>query len=89
MNNITRETRNESYLKIQDSQETRQESVLKMFREYGDMTARECMELMGYNDGNYVKPRITELVEQNRLKATHKRKDPVTNRSVAVFTARV
>jgi len=88
MNSITRETRSDSYLGSRDMAETRQDVVLKTFREYGDMTARECMALLGYSDGNAVKPRITELIADKRLKVVGKAKDSETNRSVAVFSAR-
>jgi predicted HTH transcriptional regulator len=88
MNNITRQTRRESYEKTLSEADTRRELVLKTFREYGDMTARECMALMGYSDGNFVKPRITELCADNLLKPIRKIKDSETNRSVAVFSAR-
>jgi hypothetical protein len=46
------------------------------------------MTIMGYSDGNAVKPRITELVEDNQLKVIGKVKDAETNRKVAVFSAR-
>lgn len=80
---ITHETRRESYDKV-DSQ-TRQRVILDAYSKYGDMTARECARLLGYHDLNAVKPRITELCKKGQLVAVEKRKDPLTDRNVAVF----
>jgi predicted HTH transcriptional regulator len=83
MNNITYETRSESNNKIDKA--TRQEIVLNAFREYGNMTARECGEKLGYSDLNNVKPRISEMCEQGKLSAINKVYDTATGRKVAVF----
>ena len=80
---ITYETRRES--NIITDKNTRQEIIMGCFRHFGNMTARECGKKLGYNDLNSVKPRITELCEQGKLKAINKVYDIETGRNVAVF----
>lgn len=86
MSGITSETRRESYYKVDTL--TRQKVILQAFRELGDMTARECAAHLGFTDLNGVKPRITELCQKGQLDAVAKRKDPLTNRNVAVYRVR-
>ena len=80
---ITQETRRESYRATNTA--TRKRILLWAFERYGPMTARECAAALGYQDLNAVKPRITELCGEGLLEAAGKRKDPVTDRNVAVF----
>jgi len=83
MNQVTQETRHDSYIKVDKT--TRQEVILDAFRTYGNMTARECMHKLGKSDPNFARPRITELVDQNRLVVCGVSYDNETSRNVTLF----
>lgn len=80
---ITHETRRESHLKVDKAK--RQGMILDAYRRCGAMTAREVGYKLGFQDLNAVKPRITELCEMGKLKATGKKYDPITDRNVTVY----
>lgn len=80
---ITKDTRQESYI---NRPVTRKEDILR-FMGNKAMTARQIACGMGYQDLNAVKPRLTELKAEGKIKAICKAKDNVTGRNVAVWRA--
>lgn len=86
MNNITQETRRESWGKTQPHIRPRAQEILRALGAR-EMTAREVMEAMGYTDPNMVRPRLTELVGREVVKVSGRRYDPATERTVAVYKA--
>lgn len=82
---ISLECRNESFRKMDAP--TRRAKIYNIFAEGGEMTAREVNEKLGNHDMNYVRPRITELVERGMIEECGKRKDSLTNRNVTVWRA--
>ncbi len=78
---ITHETRLESY--IMTDTNTRQIDILTALSE--PMTARQIAYKLGYSDLNAVKPRITELIKNDKIKAIGKIKDGSTGRTVALY----
>lgn len=81
MNEITKETRFESFLKIEPSK--REKLILSALTQ--PMTARQIAKVLGFHDLNAVKPRLTELVGKGRVEVVGKAYDEATNRSVAVY----
>ena len=79
---ITEETRLESYIATPTSE--RKQMILTVL---GDrqMTARMIAYALGFRDLNAVKPRLTELKKEGRVKVVGKAYDKLTQRSVAVF----
>lgn len=80
---IEKETRMESYIR---RPVTRQAAILE---ELGsrELTARQLARLMGYDDLNAIKPRLTELKKAGKVEVVRKSLDHVTNRNVAVWAA--
>ena len=79
---ITQETRLESYI-ITNPKSIR-DNILNILDR--PMTARQIADKLGYSHPIIVRPRITELMKQGKIKATDKAYDEVTQRNVAVFT---
>lgn len=79
---ITEETRLESYINTPTSE--RKRMILTIL---GDkqMTARMIAYTLGFRDLNAVKPRLTELKKEGRVKVVGKAYDATTDRRVAVF----
>lgn len=79
---ITEETRLESYINTPTSE--RKQMILTIL---GDrqMTARMIAYALGFRDLNAVKPRLTELKKEGRVKVVGKAYDATTDRKVAVF----
>lgn len=79
---ITEETRLESYINTPTSE--RKRMILTIL---GDkqMTARMIAYALGFRDLNAVKPRLTELKKEGRVKVVGKAYDATTDRRVAVF----
>lgn len=63
----------------------RQWLIYGILEEYGSMTAREVCEKLGSNDMNYVRPRLTELVQMGKIEIIGKKRDSVTNRNTSVY----
>lgn len=82
MNQITKETRLESFLQI--SPNTRYSEILNILGS-NEMTARQITQRLGKLDGNYCKPRLTELVHKGILEVVGKAYDKATERNVAVY----
>jgi hypothetical protein len=63
----------------------REQLVYDWILEHGPHTDREIARGMGYGqDMNAVRPRITSLIDKNKLMEVCNRKCPVTNRRVRV-----
>ena len=78
---LTHETRLESFI-LTDKPKRRAEILSALTY---PMTARQLAYKLGYSDLNAVKPRLTELMRDNKVKAVDKFKDGLTGRSVEVF----
>lgn len=63
----------------------RQWLVFGILEQYGAMTAREVCSRLGSDDMNYVRPRLTELVQMGKIKIIGKKRDSVTNRNTSVY----
>ena len=50
-----------------------------------DLTARELTKMMGKEDPNYIRPRITELVDMGLIESNGKRQCSITNKTVYVW----
>ncbi len=67
--------------------DARRAAVLAVYRgSTFPLTDRQVMEALGFTDGNAVKPRISELVEDGKLYECGKVKDHITNKTVRVCT---
>lgn len=88
---ITQETRRESYEEVKKSIGYRHQLVLNALRDRPQSTARELalylweMGQIPSPERNYTHPRLTELVEEGKVRVVGKRKCPVTGRMVAVY----
>ena len=78
---LTHETRLESFI-LTDKPKRRAEILSALTK---PMTARQIAYKLGYRDLNAVKPRLTELMRDNKVKAVDKVKDDLTGRTVAVY----
>lgn len=63
----------------------RQWLIYGILEEYGAMTAREVCIKLGSNDMNYVRPRLTELVQMGKVEIIGKKLDRATDRSTSVY----
>lgn len=79
---ITEETRNESFLKTDRA--TRRSVILAALGDE-ELTARELLSRIGFNDMNFVRPRLTELMQSGKVEAAGKKWDNITERNVTVF----
>lgn len=71
---------------------TRAAAILDWISEHGPHTDREVMRGMGFTEPNQVRPRITELIDANKLMEVGDVKCPVTGhrvRRVDVRRARI
>ena len=78
---ITKETRKLSYTK---RPLTRKQQILHVL-EGNELTARQIADRMGYSDMNAVRPRVTELMMDGKIRTVRKTMDLTTNRWTAVF----
>ena len=89
MNEITRETRRESFIKVNINE--REAQVLEILKDGIERTAREIAEemyLAGYTntpDRNNASPRLTHLLEKSQVIIVSKTRDSVTGKSVAIY----
>lgn len=79
---ITRQTRGEAYLK---RPVTRKALILQVLKDKGPCTARQIAWWLCANDLNFVKPRLTELRDEGKIRAVKKVLDFETNRNVALW----
>ena len=63
----------------------RQWLIYGILEQYGAMTAREVCSRLGSDDMNYVRPRLTELVQMGKIEIIGKKRDSVTNRTTSVY----
>lgn len=75
-------TRRESHSKTDKF--TRKAEILVALQA-GPMTARCVMQVLGYNDLNSVRPRLTELVQEGRVAETGTVWDPISGRKVVIY----
>ena len=79
---ITSETRLESFEKTDRA--TRRSIILAALGNE-ELTAREILLRIGFSDMNFVRPRLTELMQSGRVEAAGKKWDNITERNVTVF----
>lgn len=82
MNEITRDTRRESYLLRPTP---RQKEIIDVLRGK-EMTAREIAYALGFSERNAVAPRLTEMEKIGHVKVVGTRLDKGTKRRVAVYS---
>ena len=63
----------------------RQWLIYGILEQYGAMTAREVCIKLGRNDMNYVRPRLTELVQMGKIEIIGKKRDEITDRSTSIY----
>lgn len=63
----------------------RQWLIFGILEQHGAMTAREVCSKLGSDDMNYVRPRLTELVQMGKIEIIGKKKDVITNRNTSVY----
>lgn len=78
---IPEETRRESYIQ---RPVTRAEKILDFMGER-ELTARQIARGMGFSDPNAVRPRLTELKSEGRVKAVGKAKNDLTGRIESIW----
>lgn len=90
MNSITEKNRRSSNEKL--DRDLRRSQILDVFRTDGPtLTARQITRQMAKKglipefDMNYVKPRLTEMMQEGILKVVNKQKDEVSGKSVSVY----
>ena len=94
MNNITYETRNDSFEEIKPKRKVRYDEILDVLN-MGDKewTAKEIayvlyrLRIIPSNERNYTAPRLNELEKQGRVKVIGKKKCDWTGRNVAIYKA--
>lgn len=81
MNDVTKETRKESYIKRPVNR------CIEILDAMGDreMSARQIAFELGAEDLNYVRPRLTEMLKRGEIEVTKKAFDMATSRKVAMF----
>lgn len=79
---ITSETRRESFEKTDRA--TRRSIILAALGDE-ELTAREILKRIGFNDMNFVRPRLTELMQSGRVEAAGKKWDKITDRNVTIY----
>lgn len=80
---ISKECRKESYIQRPLS---RKKQILQIMGDK-EMTARQVCRLMKHTDLNFVRPRMTEMVEEGLLEVVGKAYDKATERNVSVYKA--
>lgn len=82
MNEITRETRLESYL---TRPENRKAAVMAYILYHAPCTARQIMRGLNLPEPNNVRPRLTELLDEEAIQTVGKAVDDATGKHVAVY----
>ena len=91
--NITKETQRESYRAVLLTLTERHKAVLRILKEWGDLTAQEVatvLELEGItptDERNFAAPRLTELADKGLVHAVGKKICGKTGRTVSVWSA--
>ena len=81
---ITEQTRRDAHEEIKPVKTDRKMQILIALGDEA-LTAREIMDALGFSDMNQVRPRLTELMTEDRIEVSGKRQDYMTGRTVAVF----
>lgn len=81
MNEITKETRLESYIAKPDK---RKGAILEVLGDR-EMSARQLATEMGFTERNAVAPRLTEMTNAGILEVCGKAYDALTDRKVALY----
>ncbi|MBQ2161129.1 MAG: hypothetical protein II444_04775 [Firmicutes bacterium] len=81
---ITEQTRRDAHEEIKPVKTDRKMQILIALGDEA-LTAREIMDALGFTDMNQVRPRLTELMTEDRIEVSGKRQDYKTGRTVAVF----
>lgn len=90
---ITEETRRESYEAVLPTVTVRQNAVLEILQEWGDMTAQEIAYVLHWSgltpsdDRNHAAPRLTELKQAGKVRTVGKKICSRTGRTVTVWSA--
>ena len=93
MENITKETRRESYHAVLPTLTERQKTVLQILNDCGDMTAQEIATelwrrgITPTDERNFSAPRLTELSDKGLVKAVGKKICGKTGKKVTVWSA--
>lgn len=89
MNEITRETRRESFIKVNINE--REAQVLEILKDGIERTAREIAEemyLAGYTntpDRNNASPRLTSLLDKRQVVIVGRKTDNIAGKGVAIY----
>lgn len=92
MDNITKETRRESYHSVLTTLTERQKTILIILKDCGDMTAQEIATelhrrgITPTDERNFSAPRLTELAEKGLIQAIGKKICSKTGRKVSVWS---
>ena len=93
MGNITKETRRESYDAVLPTLTARQDTVLQILKDCGDMTAQEIATelhrrgITPADERNFSAPRLTELADMGLVRAVKKKVCGKTGKKVSVWSA--
>lgn len=90
--NITRKNRREAYDKIIPKRDNRKELILSVLKAHPNgMTAEEVAQALvdsgkiSHMDMNFVRPRLTELKESDKVQVVGRRPSVITGRNTAVW----
>lgn len=83
---VIQETSLYSWIVVEPLRGERQLEVFNAMARFDrPVTAREICYALGHRDMNYVRPRITELYKQGRVRITGKTVDQYSKRTVLLF----
>lgn len=82
-NRTAKECQLEAYRRLRPG--GRQWLIYGILEQYGAMTAREVCSKLGSDDMNYVRPRLTELVQMGKIEIIGKKRDEITDRSTSIY----
>ena len=91
---IPKDTRRESHAAIKSNKAARQDAILAILRECGDMTAQEVAAelyrrgLALSDERNYAAPRLTELYQAGKVRPVGKKPCAKTGRNVTLWSVR-
>lgn len=94
MNEIAKNNRKAAFMSIDDFKPTRKDEILYILREFGPLTSREIEEKRSsmfeprYFELNHVKPRLTELEQEEKVRIIGSKEDKVTKVKVAIYAIR-
>lgn len=83
--NVTTETRRAAHEDIKPAKNAIYQQIMEAIIEHGPMTVDELMMVLGYQDPNQVRPRLTELTQAGALCTIGKRRSRRSGKMVAVW----